>query len=239
MVCSHNDGIKSFFSRDPYVKIHRVKWRGKTPNYKRIAENIGVSFITEEERDRLPESFKCYKNDVYLSGEEEELFQEISADPYIVLHPFAGEKKRIRIQPDAYKYLVDKLIDQYDMKVVVVGGTYKRDRRLKNIPSTIVHEVFKYEREGLVNLVNKSSLRLPTKLTINAQAFAGAHSAFMCAAWERRIPTVAFVKEQQAKRFVCKPRFDGRWHKDCHAVIEHNPIKAFGEALDFLGSKYL
>jgi len=121
---------------------------------------------------------------LFLSKEDTVAVNSIreKLNKYIVIHPFAGAKERVVFDNKKYTKLIDYIIDDLGYDVIVVG---KSNENLK--------EDFRYNRKRLLNLVNKVSLSVSIKLTLDADAFIGTHSCMILAAWYSRIPSVCLV----------------------------------------------
>jgi len=240
LVCSHNENTIEFFEYVDFIHAHRIRWRGKTPNYALLAKRLGCELIRRKKRIQLTNEHKELQGHdrmgIYLSPDEEKEFSELSASPYVVIHPFAGSKTRMPIEPLEYKYLIDKIIKTQGKKVIVIGGTFERDNRLRKIKRKQKEEVFPYKRKGLYNLTNKTSLRLATKLAVSSDCFLGNWSAYLCATWERKTHAIAFLRKGHCNTLSKGKAFSRKWHKDCHAVDSTNntPREAFDIAIKIL-----
>jgi hypothetical protein len=136
---------------------------------------------------------------LYLSKHEQGVYQNLAGKPYILMHPFAGLPHRgclphpkdgeYRCFPD-YKYieLARRLNDQ-GFNVVIVGYSEKARGGAARI-----HENFLDvdEPPGIVNLIDKASLRLSVQLARGARGFIGSHSSMLAAAWTNHVPSVFF-----------------------------------------------
>jgi len=233
LVCCHNGNAIQFFKYTPYIIPHWIIWKGHSPPYQQIARRIPAKLMTQEERASICKKYRYKTTDIHLSPAENEIFHQITAEPYVVVHPFAGGKNRMPIDPKHYRILIDMLIEQTGQKVVVIGGSFQRHKRFKTIPGRDINEEFDYERPGLTNLVNKTTLRLPTKLVIASRCFFGNWSAFLCAAWERKIPAIVFFGEQ-GKNIPNNKNFKRRWHNKCFAIKANSapPKKIFANAVE-------
>lgn len=233
MVCSHNQFSIEFFKYVPFINSHNLKWIDKTPNYREFSESINARFITREERSNLANMAKNKQLDIFLSPEEDKVFSDLTKNKYVIIHPFAGEENRMPIPPERYIELVDLIIDNGKHNVIVVGGSFKRNQRFKTIKAFNVIEKFDYQRDGLINLVNKTSPRLAAKLTINASCFFGNWSVYLCAAWERKIPSIVFLKKKHCEKLTKRQGFKSRWHNKCFAINSSDlqPKNAFDKAI--------
>lgn len=221
LLCSHNENAIDFFKYVPFIKVHMIPWNHSTPDYEGIAKSLNATLIARETRAellmRVKEKTELRRNDIFLSHQEQSVFDELNTQEYIVIHPFAGSKIRMPLRVDAYKKLINLLIDEYNKRVIVIGSSYKRGKRKGNINEVVINENLEYKREGLINLTNRTSIRMASKIAANASAFFGNWSAFLCIAWEMKIPSFVFLRKGHIKVMNSKG-FVNRWHDKCFAI---------------------
>jgi len=240
LVCSHNDNAINFFDYVPYLTAHNIIWKGVTPDYENITKKMGIPLMSLKDQGALTQNYKLEPTEIYLGPEEEEeQFKEITSTEYIIIHPFAGDKQRMPIEPDKYNSLINKISVQKDIKIVVIGGSFKRNLRQKTISGHYVKEDFNCTKRNVVNLVNKTSIRLAAKLVANAKCFMGNWSAYLCVAWERKIPAIVFFG-LQGRNLPHNKTFSRRWHDKCYAIdaFKVKPEEAFTKAVQLYG-KYI
>jgi ADP-heptose:LPS heptosyltransferase len=241
LLSSHNDNAIEFFKYVPFLTSHYIKWKNKTPDYRTISIRNRWQFIEEEEKDKLKANInKRDKNKVYLSKEEKQLHKKIKNNPYVFIHPFAGEPWRAVVPTEDYKKLIDQIITKTKYNVVVVGSSYLRNNRMASVPAINKTEIFNYQKKGLFNLVNKTSTRLATQLVLDSECFLGCWSAFLCASWEGKIPSISFMRRQTTINMPKNKMFTKRWHSDCHAInaTDYSSEECFEQAIDILKNKY-
>jgi ADP-heptose:LPS heptosyltransferase len=141
--------------------------------------------------------------EIYLSPAEEQKYNDIiAAGPFVCMNPFAGTPERIAMAEEEYIQLIDRIIDELGYNVVLTGGNHNRQGLANDGGhSTIgsdprympIVEESNYERDKLINLVNKVSIRFATKISMAAQAFVGNFSGPLIAPWCRGIKTVTLI----------------------------------------------
>jgi len=234
LVCCHNSHSFGLFKYFDYLEPVRVGWNGNHPNYKRIAENIGARFVGDafvyESRHEIEDPT------MQLSPEEQDTYNEISKNGIILIHPFAGEKQRIPIKPQRYTRLIRGIREHTDGNIVVVGGSFRRNKRKQSIPAVDVKEDFTTNiSPNVFNLVNKTTPRLAAKLTEKANFFFGTWSAYCCIAWEKKIPIAMFVGPDAYKEFMGRRKNSYFWHKEILPVDAKTQTedKAFSDGINF------
>ncbi len=201
--CTKEEGGE-FFKEIPYIdevetQITAAWWEMlplKTEgyyNYKLLFDDGDTHYGNEWQELRIKASKIPYQQPkVYLNKEEQELFNEIRSSKYIFVHPFSGTTHRNPLLvKGCNKYMrivFDTLIDTYGYKMVVVGGDYTnttmvKDKIARGLPIT---EEYPYNRDGIINLVNKTNSRTSMALALNADRQIGTHSAFVTQACEAK-----------------------------------------------------
>jgi ADP-heptose:LPS heptosyltransferase len=150
------------------------------------------------------------RNRIYLSTEDQEKIDEIThAGPFLLIHPFAGEKIRCAIFPDDYKIIIDKLLEETNFNIVVIGGSYIRTNKVNRFKMT---EEFEYSHDRVFNLVNKSNCRVCATLAEHQHSFIGSWSAYSCVSWIYNKPSTIIVPKTMAKVFKEEKQGpEGRW----------------------------
>jgi len=202
---SANSSVPEFYAFNPYLddiiffNVHDnangeyrlkdlsngLKHISETEEYRELMTKI------EEQRIVLDEP------EIFLSKDEEERWEEIqNTGDYICINPFAGQKERLTLDPKHTVQLIDKIIDTLHKKVVLLGGSWTLTDRHSNLQKKdeqFIEERFEYEREGLFNLVGKTSTRLSTKLSMNACGYIGNYTGPTLAAWIAKVKTICCV----------------------------------------------
>jgi len=145
---------------------------------------------------------KKYKRDsiefpkIYLSEEEKELVDKITSKKFICINPFAGAKERLTLDKEHFKKIIDSIIKETGTTVVLLGGSW----RITSVHSTFtnkieedIEESFDYEREGLINLVGKASIRTAIYLSTKCNAFIGNYTGTTHPSWIYQIKTYCCV----------------------------------------------
>lgn len=234
IVCSHNQHTFELFKYFDYIEPVKAKWQGQTPNYKAIAKSLGAKLVNSEfiyeSRHEIEDAT------MHLSEEEQKIYEEIAKKNIILVHPFAGEQTRIPIPPKRYTKLIQDIKTHTDDNIVIVGGSFTRNRRKTNIPRRKVEENFSISGlQNVFNLVNKTTPRLAAKLTENARFFFGTWSAYCCIAWEKKIPIAMFTGPTAYKEFMGRRRNSYFWHKDILPIDAKTQTeeKAFAQSIEF------
>lgn len=236
--CSSNQETVELFKFNPYIdQVEHVPWalnsvgiKERNLEFKKHLEGWHCLNV----RDKLPKA-KFAPPNMFLEAEEKVQVKSIIAQgKYILIHPFASYITKVR--EDRYKYIIDTMIDDLNYNVVVVGGSHNRSFQQQEV---LHKEHFKYERDGLYNLVNKTNVRVAVSLAKNAYGYFGTWSAFYCAAYtcpagpmvlctEDRAPTIDLVNKKRFGNTEYKKIITPSWHiiPDLSEENERNITKA-------------
>jgi ADP-heptose:LPS heptosyltransferase len=190
ITCCNPQGME-FVKYNPYIDLlEQHPWtHPHMPWPKEVELTRGYRPIEKVAKELLP-GMKPIIPPVYLSEEDKKVVQEIkSQGKYVFIHPYSGESFRVVFPPKEYPALIDRLIDDLDYNVVIVGGSYLREKPGR---SWSKKEEFKYERSGLFNLVNKSNVRVCAKLARDAYGWIGTFSCYARSGWHGNTRTVMF-----------------------------------------------
>jgi ADP-heptose:LPS heptosyltransferase len=113
-----------------------------------------------------------------MAESEQALVDRLTVTDYVVIHPFAGRPDRATMPEEGYIPIIDRLIDKGLIVIVIGGGK---------------DEMFTYAAKGLVNLVNKASVRVAVNLVLGCKGFIGSHSSMILPAWYKNVKTVCIV----------------------------------------------
>jgi hypothetical protein len=222
LLCSHNQYTGQVFKFFDYLNVLNVPWPHRTPNFKGVARKNGLRFVNQKD-------FGGYTHKdvtMNLGPQEQKQYDKITKKPVIVIHPFAGDPRRMPLNPNKFGSIINNLKSITDSNIVVVGGTYVRGKRLRAVQHKKMKEnIVIPEGKGVYNLVGKTTPRLPAKLVENAQCFIGNWSAYCCVAWEKRVPVVMTAGPGSYNTFMrkdIKPTWRYRWHEKCTAVQVRN-----------------
>lgn len=116
----------------------------------------------------------------YSPEEEAHADELLSRRPCIVLQPYAGLSDRDGFDPERLGRLCDRLVtlDQ-NCQVLVLGLNHERGHKY-------TQEVCEFEHPRVINLIDQLNLRMSILLTSRCDAYAGAHSNLIRAAWRWR-----------------------------------------------------
>jgi len=188
---SHNPSAIRFFDNVPYIEGCISKpWDLPKPWEEDKWSQVHFGLYNLE-HSYNPELYEPEEAKVYLSSlEEMQVDTIVNKGDYIIVHPFSGvSRDRQAINQDQYKEIVKKIIKK-GLNVVVIGGSYKTNVVGKKYNIT---EQFDMKCDGLINLVNKSSIAVTVELIHRAKGFIGTHSSMVLMAWYKSLPTVCIV----------------------------------------------
>jgi ADP-heptose:LPS heptosyltransferase len=137
--------------------------------------------------------------------------------PYIVLHPFAGDKSRAVAGEKEYKVITKYITDELKYNVVILGGTHQKiigqDRNLNK-------EEMDIKGDKVFNLVNKTTARVGIRLLKNAVGCIGTWSCWSTLSWGFGNPTILLTDERNRKGidFVLRDKYK-KYKKPCHYNI--------------------
>jgi len=214
-ICSHNQYTCQVFAHMDYITVINTPWTGKHPHYTELARRNDCSLV----RPKFFNNYASEPVEVELNKREQNKYDAITKKPVLIIHPFAGDASRMPIKSNQYHKLVRFLRARTDSNIVILGGTYTRNKRLKTIPRKKMHEVFpNIDVPGVYNLVGKISTRLSAKLTETAEYFIGNWSAYACIAWERQVPMIMFSGPNGHKEFMRRRSNMYKWNTECHSI---------------------
>ena len=187
----HNPAITQLFQYHPfidYTELIRYEdigewWRGECDGYKNIRY-----YKSNDDDNRDYEEYIPSEPVIYLSDSEYKYFNSIICKPFVVIHPFAGLKHRAVLDEKDYINIIDRLIDE-GLFPIVIGGTYKRN----TLNPEFTNEEFYYETDGMLNLVNRSSVQFNVRLAMECKGFIGTHSSMILPAWYNKVHSVCIV----------------------------------------------
>ena len=162
----------------------------------------------------IAKKFEQKKPPIYLSNEDKDFVNKITSKhgKYICLHPFAGDRygldTRTPLKVEQYTPIINAIINS-GYKVIMLGKSWERiNHGSKN--ARLVTEVFKLNKDGFVNLIDKTNARTAAELVKRSAGFVGTASSMMCAAWSMGgVKTVIVTSE----RWI-KPLQEMPWAKD-------------------------
>lgn len=204
---THNPQTVELIKYNPY--IDSVKEFGWVNNSKEIFDNNANGYVRANHRMFANLEFK--NPIIYINEEDAQNIKNIQEQgPYIFIHPFAGLKDREPIKTDKYFKIIDYLIDDLNMRVVVVGASHNR-KNLKSIWK--MKEEFNYKRAGLFNLVNKTNIRVTAKLAEKAIGFIGCWSCYANLFWLYNKKSLVLTSKEKKEKLINRFSKGQRWHR--------------------------
>jgi len=162
----------------------------------------------------LAKKFTLNTPKIYLSDNDKTFVNNITSSykKYICLHPFAGDKygldTRTPLKVEQYTPIINKLIDK-GYTVIMLGKSWQRiNHGSKN--TRVIKETFKWDKDGFVNLIDRTNARTAAELVRRSSGFVGTASSMMCAAWSMGGIKTVIVTSQ---RWI-KPLREMPWAKD-------------------------
>lgn len=173
---------------------------------------------------RMPEGLAWERPQIPLSPDEAEQAEALEAgEGFVVLHPFAGTDDRDwrgKLEAAA----VARAIVAAGWRVVVLGGSTIRREGRGEVREVSRPELAAFEIPGVVNLVDRASLRLQAHLATRARRFVGAFSSFHCAALACGVPAYLVAPAALRAFFEGEHPVYGRLADRADSVIDY-----FGE----------
>jgi len=190
---SHNPNTKDFFKYNPFVD--RMEELGWVVDGRPLAREAARGYTSIEQI--YPGMKPRYqKPEIYLGPEDLETYNRIkAAGKYVFMHPFAY---RSILPLEDFVHAIDRIIDESDLNVVVVGATHERVARPNAVypgdpgGKLLVTEELNYERPRLFNLTNKSNVRVAMRLCQESYRFMGHCSCYNIVAWIEGIKSFVF-----------------------------------------------
>lgn len=192
---SHNLAVEEFFKYNPYISEFKefgwdIQGRPIVSTYKQ--DFILFQDVLSKYKD------KKWAQPIYYLREQDNVEVNKIIQPNIqtiIIHPFAIRRA---LGIEEFIYITDKLIDNFGYQVVFIGATnnriYNKDIEPTYSKGIDMIEECTYERPGLINLLNKSNIRIAYKLIELCNGFIGQCSCFNMAAWIHKKRTVTFSR---------------------------------------------
>jgi ADP-heptose:LPS heptosyltransferase len=187
--CSNPIG-SNIFKFNPYIDEREIyPWqdpnhiwpdlKNKTKDYSNLAKANGILDLTAQS-----------PGVVHLGdADKKDLIKFQPKKNYIVIHPFAGDNTRMPMPLKEYFALAKQYVNKLGCKVVIIGGN---SQRVIGKTDRILKEAFPFNGEGIVNLVNKISIRTAIRLTQESSCFLGTNSALFCVRLSLNKPAIIF-----------------------------------------------
>jgi len=199
IVMSSNPQTAEFFKYHPLIdNIVIGKWENPNQKTKHINEYCDdyIKLLGNPILDGLE---KQPTGKVYLDSEDKKTILNVTKEEkYIVIHPFASENRKITLPIKEYFPLVDDIIDNLNLRVIVIGADWIQTRA--GAPK-VIKEKFPYNRPGLVNLTNKINSRVATFLVQKSYGLIATRSYCFSSTVSGNIKAVLLVAEDYDKSY--------------------------------------
>jgi ADP-heptose:LPS heptosyltransferase len=189
--CSNPIGHEVFRYHPKIDEIEALPWQNPNLSWSNIENSTsGFKDISKANiQEQLP-------NKVFLSEEDNlQLKTYIPKEEFLVVHPFLANERRC-ISVENINHLVLRLADILDNPIIVLGGDNKKIRN-KNYNKNNNEEI-DLEHKSIINLVNKTNLRVGFAITQRAKFLIGMQSCFFGARRGMRLPALAFNNYKQS-----------------------------------------
>jgi ADP-heptose:LPS heptosyltransferase len=198
LVYSLNPWAKDFIRHHPYIdEIVEPKLPLLEMRKKGLATFAG-NYRPLGHAGKWVKKLKKSKPQIYLSENDKKFVNQIKnqANKYIAIHPFSAMPAsaahgRTTMAADKYMPIIEGL-GKRGYSVVVLGKTRPN-----------MAEVFDFEADNMINLVNETNVRTALALVNDADGFIGTNSCFMCLAWlekKKSFIITSYLWETQIKK---------------------------------------
>ena len=197
IVCSNNPQAAEFYRYHPYIdEVEEHPAVRRDPGDKAPSELIkdkygkGYVWATDffEEFSKMPYTEPI----VHLKDQKERDFVDkiASQGKYICIQPFAGGVVRGIPKLEVYYRIALRVKKELGYNAVILGGSYRRktEREIRD-----TKEVFPYNGDGIINLVNKTNSRTAAQIVRDGAGFIGTWSCFLCAILKTDMRTVTYI----------------------------------------------
>jgi ADP-heptose:LPS heptosyltransferase len=202
--CCNPIGNELFKFHPCIDEIEAHPWQDPNREWK----NIGEYTKGYKDLDRAPDylsNITLLKPDtIHLGGnDKQEVAKYKPSKEYIIMHPFAGDAIRAHMSLKDYFVLARQLINTLHCEIIIVGGT---SQRVIGKTSRRIEESFPHKQAGIVNLVDKISIRSAIRLTQSASFFIGTNSCFFCVRFALGQPRIIYSKRTNIPQATKKVR---------------------------------
>jgi len=181
LLASSNPAAEDLFAGNKFIdEIESYPWQRPGSKFKRAEELNKQGYINLSIVGRHVKKLKFEKPKfMYFTEADKELYKKIKpAGKYTVIHPFIARMGLQPIETSEFREIALRIRDKTQLPVLILGGTHNRTAFIAE--PGICTEEYGYEDEGIINLVNKTNLRIAVNLTQNATSFVGTNSCFYC-----------------------------------------------------------
>ena len=221
IVNSSNPAAFELFKYNPHIdNIVVSKWIN--PNTRQLPPAEFIKGYAALSNIRPPVKEIIHDSTIYLSDKDKKELEDLKIEnKNIVMHPFAGQTQRMHLTTNYFYELALKIIDRYNCQVIILGGDSRRATwgDFVNIP-----ESFQYRHDRILNLVNKTNLRLSTIIARKSSYFIGTNSCFYCTRLGDKTPATVYINTQPQDYLYNKELKHLRL-----AVREHIPIQVLSD----------
>lgn len=186
VVWSDSDQARSVFEHNPWITEIDVRpfrpVAGLTDGFRGYAQQTtpGDRLISEDDP-----AMKWRRPDFFLHPDEYPLMSELlAAEPYVAVHPFAGQPERSLAKTGLARVIVETAAKHG--RVVVLGGNSVRG-------ATNIFEGYDIPHPNVISLVNRGSVRLHALAASRARKFIGAMSCYNCVAQTFGVPALVYA----------------------------------------------
>lgn len=187
VVWSDSDQARAIFARNPWIDSIDVRpfrpVAGLTDTFRDYAQKTtpGARLLRDDDR-RVP----WKRPPFFLDPQETDLEAALRAwEPYVAVHPFAGEPERSLAKTSLPRAIVD--IAALNGRVVVLGGDSMRGAR------RIFEQNLDISHPNVISLVNRGSVRLHALAASRAAKFIGTMSCYNCVAQSFGVPALVYA----------------------------------------------
>lgn len=225
------EGVR-YIKYNPYIdEVKELPWVNPNLPWKGLAPHVeGYEHLNQAAKRLMPEA-KPKVPPVYLSDEDKVAVDEIvKQGKFCFVHPFAGTPERMAYPLEHYPKLIDRIIDELGHNVVVIGGSYKQLAN-QGMKEKLKIEEFKYERPGLINIVNKTNMRQGIRLAQEASLWVGTWSCYVWPGYNRNsrmaivMPAGSYrgvgVINKVQQKMIRIPRKETNYSKFEEQIINH------------------
>lgn len=174
IIMSHNPQAIEFFRYHPLIdEIVCGPW--EDPNIEETAAGLYAGDYQQLQGNSILDGLEAATcNKVYLNEKDKDFVSQITeGSKFIVLHPFASQQRKIVFPIKEYFPLVDELIDDLGFNVIIIGANWTSTKKQNQ---RHLSEQFPYDRDGVINLINKTNSRTAIRLVQKAEGLISVRS---------------------------------------------------------------
>lgn len=200
---SHCKEAAELVTFNPFIDgILSYKWYNKNNPNKFNWKNLINNNIKPVKEFIKKNKTKQENNSIFLNTHEQKIYEDLTKEPYVVVAPFAGSSERTILSKNNKKChclpqetllsLLDKISIEH--KVIIIGQSNTINEHHNNRTDQLP-----YINDKIIDLTNKTPLRVTIKLAQSATGFIGTHSSLLVAAWTKNIPSIYFYPTLKEK----------------------------------------